>query len=223
MTPKIRTTKEADAIKKLDESALIAQERIQRAADKAQKMIDDATEAATKALNDTARIPDKRNIDGSFQWDRGDRYRRGSDDRLARVEDKVNGINRAEGLLEVGQARREEQIVGLLANVKTLTKEFDQLRTDLDTTDKETTSRLSTMRELILEVRDAGNDKVDAAKNEMHKAIDEGYGGSNARIDALRDDAQKDKIRNQQYVIGIVVGFIVTVVLTIVTTYIHIR
>jgi hypothetical protein len=207
-----QATKAADAIKKLDDSALVAQERIQAAAEKAQKMIDDACNAATKALEDSSRIPDKRNIDGSYQWDRGDRYRRGSDERIQRLEDKIegvnkglgdkiNGVNKAEGLLEVGQATRAEQISGLVADVGVVSKECEQLRTDFDTMEKEVTSRMTTMRELMVEVKDA----------------------CVLKIDALKDDTRKDKIKTQQYVIGIVVGFIVTVVLALLFTTVHIH
>ena len=98
-----KASKEAEAIKKLDKSALVAQERITQAAEKAQKMIDDACATATAALDNSSRIPDRRNIDGSFQWDRG--ARRASDDRLNRLEDKVISINGARGELQVGQAK----------------------------------------------------------------------------------------------------------------------
>ena len=110
-----KASKEAEAIKKLDKSALIAQERIQAAAEKAQKMIDDACATATQALDNTSRVSDRRNIDGSFQWDRG--ARRASDERIDRLEDKVIGINGVKGELQVGGARREEQISGLIDDV----------------------------------------------------------------------------------------------------------
>jgi chromosome segregation ATPase len=164
-----KSSKEADAIKKLDNSALLAQERITQAAEKAQKMIDDACATATQALETSSRIPDKRNLDGSFQWDRGDRYRRGSDDRLERLEDKVISINGARGDLQVGQAKREEQIIGLLEDVTGIKKDYDQIRNELDTVNKEVTSRMSTLRELILEVKDTLSQELSAMRTEFIK------------------------------------------------------
>ena len=164
-----KSAKETAAIKKLDQSALDAQERIAKATAKAQEMIDTASAAAIKALEDNARIPDKRNLDGSFQWDRGDRYRRGSDDRLERLEDKVLSINGARGNLEVGQAKREEQILGLIDDVSCIKKEYDQQRSELDTINKEVTSRMTTLRELILEVRDTLSQELAATSTEFIK------------------------------------------------------
>ena len=164
-----KSVKETAAIKKLDQSALDAQERIAKAAAKAQGMIDAASAAAIKALEDSSRIPDKRNLDGSFQWDRGDRYRRGSDDRIERLEDKVLSINGARGSLEVGQAKREEQIIGLIDDVTCIKKEYDQQRSELDTINKEVTSRMTTLRELILEVRDTLSQELAATSTEFIK------------------------------------------------------
>jgi hypothetical protein len=167
MTKISKATKEAEAIKKLDKSALLAQERITEAAKKAQKMIDDACATATQALENTLRIPDRRNIDGSFQWDRGDRYRRGSDDRLERLEDKVLSINGARGSLEVGQAKREEQIIGLIDDVTHIQNDYDQVRNELDTVNKEVTSRMSTLRELILEVKEGQKNELAEIRTEF--------------------------------------------------------
>ena len=206
MAKPTKAIREAEAIKKLDDSALVAQDRIQAAAAKAQKMIDDACAAATKALEDTARIPDKRNLDGSFQWDRGDRYRRGSDDRIQRIEDKINGINKIEGNLNVGAAQRVEQISGIRAEIKGIHDELDtkkleteHLANELTDSIKEVSRRLDTQRDLMTEIKEGVADKIDVA----------------------RDDIQKDKIRNQQYVIGIVVGLIVTFITTLIMVQFH--
>ena len=164
-----KSVKETAAIKKLDQSALDAQERIAKAAAKAQGMIDAASAAAIKALEDSSRIPDKRNLDGSFQWDRGDRYRRGSDDRLERLEDKVLSINGARGSLEVGQAKREEQIVGLIDDVTCIKKDYDQLRVESDSFNKEVTSRMTTLRELVLEVKDTLSQELGAMQTAFIK------------------------------------------------------
>ena len=162
-----KASKEAEAIKKLDKSALVAQERITQAAEKAQKMIDDACATATAALDNSSRIPDRRNIDGSFQWDRG--ARRASDDRLNRLEDKVISINGARGELQVGQAKREEQIIGLIDDVTYIKKDYDQLRVESDSFNKEVTSRMSTLRELVLEVKDTLSQELSAMQTEFVK------------------------------------------------------
>ena len=119
------------------------------------------------ALDNTSRLPDRRNIDGSFQWDRG--ARRAADDRIERLEDKVLSINGARGSLEVGQAKREEQIIGLIDDVTCIKKEYDQQRSELDTINKEVTSRMTTLRELILEVRDTLSQELAATSTEFIK------------------------------------------------------
>ena len=201
MIPPTKATRAADAIKKLDDSALIAQERIQAAAEKAQKMIDDACAAATQALDNSSQrnLDDRRNIDGSFQWDRG--ARRASDERLNRLEDKVITINGARGELQVGQAKREEQIVGLIDDCAGIKADVNSIRAEFDSMNKEMTSRMTTLRELILEVKDA----------------------CTLRIDSLKDDTRKDKIKTQQYVIGIVVGFIVTIAAATLIAFVHLK
>jgi len=162
-----KASKEAEAIKKLDKSALIAQERIQAAAEKAQKMIDDACATATAALDNTSRLPDRRNIDGSFQWDRG--ARRAADDRIERLEDKVLSINGARGSLEVGQAKREEQIIGLIDDVACIKKDYEQMHAVSDSFNKEVTSRMTTLRELVLEVKDTLTQELGAMQTEFVK------------------------------------------------------
>ena len=167
MTKATKSAKETAAINKLEQSALEAQERIEAAAKKAQKIIDDATAAATQALDASSRLPDKRNIDGSFQWDRG--ARRASDERLDRLEDKVISINGTKGELQVGQAKREEQILGLIDDVSYIKKEYDQQRSELDTINKEVTSRMTTLRELVLEVKDTLSQELSAMSTEFIK------------------------------------------------------
>jgi hypothetical protein len=162
-----KSAKETAAIKKLDQSALDAQERIAKAAEQAQAMIDSASAAAIQALEANSRVPDRRNIDGSFQWDRG--ARRASDDRLGRLEDKVISINGARGELQVGQAKREEQIIGLLDDVTCIKKETDQMRAVSDSFNKEVTSRMTTLRELILEVKDTLTQELSAMQTEFIK------------------------------------------------------
>jgi hypothetical protein len=162
-----KSAKETAAIKKLDQSALDAQERIAKAAEQAQAMIDSASAAAIQALEANSRVPDRRNIDGSFQWDRG--ARRASDDRLGRLEDKVISINGARGELQVGQAKREEQIIGLLDDVACIKKDYDQLRVVSDSFNKEVTSRMTTLRELVLEVKDTLNQELSAMQTEFVK------------------------------------------------------
>lgn len=160
-----KSAKETAAIKKLDQSALDAQERIAKAAEKAQAMIDSASAAAIQALSANSRVPDRRNIDGSFQWDRG--ARRASDTRLERLEDKVISINGARGELQIGQAKREEQIKGLIDDVACIKKDYDLLNTEADSFNKEITSRMTTLRELILEVRDTLSQELSAMLKQL--------------------------------------------------------
>ena len=161
------------ATKRIKEAADTALEELKDQKKVAKQTIDDACQVAITALENNARIPDKRNLDGSFQWDRGDRYRRGSDDKIQRLEDKINGEKVQISTLEVGQARREEQIVGIIndcadlkeviAEVKTgydsvvreLKTQIDEVRTENNNTEKEFTSRAATQRELVLSIKEA--------------------------------------------------------------------
>ena len=160
------------ATKRIKDAADTALEELKESKKVAKQTIDDACRVAITALENTSRIPDKRNIDGSFQWDRGDRYRRGSDDKIQRLEDKINGERTQISVLEVGQAKREEQILGLVtdcADLKELVAEvkngydsivrdiklqIDELRIEMNNTEKEFTSRAVTQRELILTIKD---------------------------------------------------------------------
>jgi hypothetical protein len=168
-----KTRKEVEAAKKLEIAVLKAQEDISEGAKTARKKIDDAADAAVAALEVSSRVPDKRNLDGSFQWDRGDRYRRGSDEKLQRLEDKINGERNQISTLEVGQARREEQIAGLINDcadldgliigLKTghesverdLKIQIDEIRMEMNNTEKEFTSRAVTQRELLLTIKES--------------------------------------------------------------------
>jgi len=160
------------ATKRIKEAADTALEELKESKKVAKQTIDDACQVAITALENTSRIPDKRNLDGSFQWDRGDRYRRGSDDKIQRLEDKINGEKVQISTLEVGQARREEQILGLITDcadlkvlisdtktgyesvVHDLTLQIDELRVEVNNTEKEFTSRAVTQRELVLSIKD---------------------------------------------------------------------
>lgn len=194
----IKSAKEAArAVTKVEQCLIDAQNRITLAAEKAEKVIDTAAAVAAKALEDTARVPDKRNINGSFQWDRGDRYRRGSDERLQRIEDKCDKCNTEIGLLEVGQAQRVEQIKTVTEDCRGVIAELNAFKGQIADRFDALSPRMTTLRELILEVRDA----------------------SDAKVDTLRDESRQDKIRNQQYVIGIVVGIVITFISSIIFAY----
>jgi len=161
------------ATKRIKEAADTALEELKESKKVAKQTIDDACQVAITALENTSRIPDKRNLDGSFQWDRGDRYRRGSDEKIQRLEDKINGEKVQISTLEVGQARREEQIVGLINDcadlkglitdtkvgyesvVRDLQTQIEELRTGVNNTEKEFTSRAVTQRELLLTIKEA--------------------------------------------------------------------
>ena len=161
------------ATKRIKEAADTALEELKDSKKVAKQTIEDACQVAVNALENNSRIPDKRNLDGSFQWDRGDRYRRGSDDKIQRLEDKINGEKVQISTLEVGQAKREEQILGIIddysnlkeviAEVKTgydsvvrdLKTQIDEVRIENNNTEKEFTSRAATQRELVLSIKEA--------------------------------------------------------------------
>jgi hypothetical protein len=184
-----KSARETAAIKRLDQTALEAQARIVAAETVAKKLIADTAEVAIKALEDTARIPDRRNLDGSYQWDRGDRYRRGSDDRMERIEEQFNGLNKTSGELEVDAATRKEEAKGLTCDIGDLKTDFDQLRQDFDTANRDITSRLTTMRELVIETKDSVAKQLEAAKA-----------------------VEKNKSWFQQHIIGLLGGVITALV-----------
>jgi hypothetical protein len=166
MTP---TKSETTVAEELLAAAKVAKEEMISAAETAREKVKNACDQALYDL-DRAGPTDRRQLNGSYRWDRSE------------------GIEMRTGKLEVGQAKRGEQIIGLIDDVATLK--------DVMT---EQSNRMTTLRELILEVKDA----------------------CTVRIDALKDDTRKDKIRNQQYVIGLVVSFVVTVALSILFGYAH--
>ena len=133
---------ESEAIRKLEVSASKAQRRVLESADEARDIVRDACEVAIRELSKTAQASqDKRNLNGSYRWDRPD------DKRL--------------GKLEIGQAKREEQILGLLKECVELEKtnselsvEVSELRGGMNTQEKEFTSRMTTQRELILSIKE---------------------------------------------------------------------
>lgn len=190
--------KESAAIRNLKESAAEAQERVLSSAEEARLIVQKACETALSELSIASQASqansDKRNINGSFQWDRADKYGSGSDGKIQRLEDKINGIGKEKVSLEIGAAQRVEQIIGIRTEIKGLHDELDTKKSEIEhlanelvTDMKELSNRLNIQHDLIIETRDM----------------------CTVRIDANRDETQKDKIKNQQYVIGIVVGMIV--------------
>ena len=146
-TYKTAAKKEADALKKLDESAIAAQKNIEEAAKTAQKLIDDACNAGTAALAIAVKPPDKRNINGSYQWNKE------PNGRIKRLEDKVEYNTGLISNLQVGQAKREEQIIALMTDVTELKKSVGHFQTNYSMSMKEQDGRMVTLRELVLDVR----------------------------------------------------------------------
>jgi hypothetical protein len=165
-SPRKATKKELDAIKKLDESAILAQERITIAAEKAQKMIDDACAVATDALTVSANRPAERVGNGGYRWDSRDRS---TADRLDRLEEQIDMINMAKNLLEIGQATREEQITGLRNQLHQIDQDIVENKEQVAATNKKFEDALAVTNEKfeeVIESRNAANASALAATNE---------------------------------------------------------
>jgi chromosome segregation ATPase len=179
---------------RLEKAAEEAERRLIEAAERAQKTLDDAAARAAKTLE---RSGDSRNLNGSYQWERGDRS--AYSERIRDLEHSKGKLDERIGKLEVGQAERQQQIIGVVNDVAGLVTSLAGLRSDFEAATKEAIARMTTLRELTLEVKDA----------------------CNLKVEQYREENQKDKIKNQQYIIGVVVGFVVTVVLSILFGYQH--
>jgi hypothetical protein len=105
-------------------------------------MIDDACTTATATLNEASRLPDRRNLNGSYQWSRNDQ--RSTDKRI--------------GLLEVGQAKREEQIIGLIDDTIDIKNDIVGLRKEVDD-----------IRELIIDMKDFCLAKIEGNQSDYQK------------------------------------------------------
>jgi hypothetical protein len=185
------TAAEEAAANRLEERARAVQALVVKTAEEAQIEVQRACELAVTELNRASQsAQDRRKINGSYNWDRPDHP---SNNDRGRSDHRI-------GSLEVGQAKREEQIIGLIDDCNNTKIAVTQLRTDFDTMLKELSARITTMRELTVEIKDAASKEVEA----------------------LRIETQNNKIRSQQYVIGIVVGFIVTVILALLFGYFNI-
>jgi len=176
MAAKTKAQKAAAAVESLDTAALAAQERIAVAAEKAQAMIDAACEVATKQLEISSRVTDARDLNGSYNWNRVDRYSKSDDARLQRVEEQIDSLNKARGELNVGAAQRIEQIIGLRDECKGLSAELqlkkgeiEHLADEFEASYKELSGRVTTLRELILEVKDGLSQENDALRLEFIK------------------------------------------------------
>jgi phosphate uptake regulator len=108
-------TKTQAAITKLDIAAQAAALRLDEAAVRAQKMIDDACDIATASLKG-ASTPDRRNINGSYQWDLHERYRVGD--------------------LEVTVATNTERIRGIADDIKCIKQDIAALSDHVDALNK---------------------------------------------------------------------------------------
>jgi uncharacterized phage infection (PIP) family protein YhgE len=131
--------------------------------------------------------PDKRKINGSYQWDHGERYRRGSDERIQRLENKVNGVDKAEGRVEVGQATLQEQIAALKALCHTIDRDIidnhNQIELQRDRIDDTLTATSHKFEESLA----ATNKKSDYALSASNKKFEEALAATNTKFeDALK-------------------------------------
>jgi uncharacterized coiled-coil protein SlyX len=110
--------------------------------------------------------PDKRNINGSYQWSRS------SDERIRRLENKVNGVDKAEGLLEVGQATRQEQIA-------TLREQCVEINHDV----AENSKQIGLLRNRIDDALTATSQKFEDALLVTNKKFDEALLATNIKFD----------------------------------------
>jgi hypothetical protein len=124
---------------------------------------------------------DKRNINGSYQWSRS------SDERIRRLENKVNGVDKAEGLLEIGQATRQEQIAGLKEQC---------LAINLDVA--ESIKQIELLRNRIDDALTATSQKFEEALAATNKKFDYTLGASNKKFDEalLATNIKWDENRN---------------------------
>ena len=166
------TKKESDTIHNIDESAAEAQKNITEAAKNAQKIIDDACAAAVATLELATRIPDKRNLNGSYQWNKPDRGQE-ANGRIKRLEDKVEYNTGLIGSLQVGQAKREEQIIALIDDVTELKETVGHFQTNYSMSMKEQDGRMVTLRELVLEVRGNLSREIVTTGDALTKEINE--------------------------------------------------
>lgn len=145
-------TDKPSEIDKLAAEAIKQRKELSDAARDAADVITEACQMAIASIeNLKAQATESRNLNGSYQWNRSDRN--GSD------------LAKRIGKLEVGQAKREEQILGLMHDVATIASDLDHLKTTCEDTSKEMTSRLTTARELVLEVRDGLTKDIAAFKS----------------------------------------------------------
>jgi hypothetical protein len=187
MPKKTSTKKELDAIKKLDESAELAQIRITIAAQKAQEMIDDACKVATDALTAAASPSTDRSLNGSYQWNRGDRFRSGSDDRLERLEEQIDMINIAKNLLEVGQATRQEQIAGLKGQSKSIVQSEIEIREQLDLLRNRIDESLTATSHKFEEALAGTNKKFEDALAATNKKFDDTLAATNRKFEEVME------------------------------------
>ena len=149
--PTTKAIKAAEALKKLDDAADEAQEGIKTAAEKAQKMIDDASASAIQALELNSR--DKRRLNGSYNWDNGDRYHRGYDTQIPRLEDEIAEVSKKQQENSICAATTIAQVSELIRSGKDLRENFQQLRTEHTAAITDISNRMTTLREQVLQIQ----------------------------------------------------------------------
>jgi chromosome segregation ATPase len=159
------------AREKIHDAEEVELEKHRMAEEKAKRVLYEAREAAKEVLKEAAekakqeRYDDKREINGSYRWNRQDNGGNNIDkQKLEKCTEKI-------GDLEIGQAKREEQIVGLVEDVSALKESISNVRNAVDNLGKEHDARLTTLRELILEVRDTLTKSITTTSEAITKDI----------------------------------------------------
>jgi SMC interacting uncharacterized protein involved in chromosome segregation len=165
--------------------------------------------------------PDKRNINGSYQWGRG------SSERIRRLENKVNGVDAAEGRLEVGQATRQEQItalkeecVGINHDVDENSKQIELLRDRID-------DALTATSHKFEEALAATNKKFDYALGASNKKFEDALVATNKKFDdaLLATNTKFDENKNyfNRWFIGLLATLLTSVILIVLTQVVHLK
>lgn len=199
-----------DAIKNLEASAKEAQARVLDSAEEARKLVKEACDLAMSELSKSAQSDDdKRNLNGSYRWDSNGgtiSYR------VKELEDEVDSLEKR---LDTVSNKIEKMQLSSQVYYSTISPE--DIRNIVELTHKNEIS-ISEMRRRYDEFI---ADRI-IKLAETNKAIEDVKSTAAAVKVNVMERVDKDKIRNQQYVIGIVVGLIVTVITSLILVQLHV-
>jgi hypothetical protein len=188
------------AAKRLEQAAEEAERRLIDAADRAQKLVNESANKAARALERSSRS-DSRNLNGSYQW----RSQSGAIEyRVEQLEkDATVTEQHVDNLLDRMTARETavdiKSIQNALQTIGHSKDELNDLRSRFETFQADRIKRLEDTNEQLNRVREYAN----SIETRVMERID------------------RNQIRSQQYVIGIVVGFVVTIVVFLITNVIQ--